>query len=68
MADLPDEITVGHRKGKGIVISGADTRECIACGEDVIVNPATIKSIEEGIYPEEVACVQCAAEEVTDDG
>lgn len=58
---LPDRVTVSMKVEKSpIEIPGSDRRECLSCGEDVIVSPATVRSIEAGIYPDDVACLECA--------
>lgn len=42
-----------------VEIEGSKRRPCRECGEDVIVSPASVRSIEEGIYPEEFVCLVC---------
>lgn len=57
-----DAITVCLRVSKGrlppIELSFKNT--CSKCGKDVWVSPATKQSIESGLYPDVIVCVNCA--------
>lgn len=69
---LEQGYTVAMRAAEtdGPLIEGSERRECTYCGHDVWVSPATRESIEAGLYPDRILCVQCTAEddlEVNDD-
>lgn len=59
--ELPDEVTVTMKAGDAaIALPGHERRECEVCSEQVIVNPATVKSIDRGVYPDYIICLECA--------
>lgn len=61
--ELPDEMTVGMKPGFGTLErEGSERRDCEVCGDPVVINPATITSIERGVYPDYIICVECANE------
>lgn len=65
--DLPEEVTVTMRVANAPVqLPGHETDSCDECGETVVVNPATVQSIETGEYPPDIICLQCMKEVTTD--
>lgn len=61
--ELPDDVTVSMRvESAPVALPGHEKRDCLKCGEAVIVNPATLEAIADGIYPEAIACLECATE------
>lgn len=57
-------MTVANRVPNATVaLEGHEKRPCENCGEDVVVNPATLESIRSGEYPDFVACLACVVED-----
>lgn len=66
-AGAPEGVTICHRvETAAVALEGHEHRDCAECGEAVVVNPATLTSIEEGVYPETIVCLTCV-EEGTDE-
>ena len=43
-------------------VAGSDRQPCVECDTDVWVSPATQRSIEMGVYPDRIICIDCATE------
>ena len=63
------EATVCNRVRNAVIsLSGLELRECIECGEPVVLDPATLRSIKQDAYPEDTVCLVCAEEKAASGG
>lgn len=63
MSDVPAEVTVTVPVDEMTApVPGSNKRECIECGADCWVSPATQSEIDRGLYPDVILCVPCAME------
>lgn len=60
---MPEEATVGMRIADlPTPVPGSSTTACEGCGQDVWLSPGTCQAMADGICPEFVLCLRCAAE------
>jgi len=63
MTELPEAVTLCMRCATmPAPVEGSERRECVGCGAEVWVSPASRQSIERNEYPAVFACMQCANE------
>lgn len=64
--ELPESVVVARRvENYPNPIAGSERRECVGCGHDVWVSPGSLESIENGFYPDSIACLDCATRDAT---
>lgn len=67
-SEIPDEVVLSHRcEDATDFVGSSERRECCACGADVWASPATRRSIDEGVYPDEFCCTRCMMNDLEGD-